>query len=1005
MTNNKFSMKQIQRTAIAIAVGMCFASVAYGQSAEGSINGKGKSGEKVTIVSTETGASRVITVDSNGNFSASKMPPGNYKVTSAGVTKEITVSIGSGTTVVMTTPEPAQTITVSGRRVLIDMNSTETSTVFTAEQMSSLPVAKDPNAVALLAPGVSKGDPNLGAGNLPSFGGASVAENGYYINGFDVTNIRNFLSYATLPFDAIGSQQIKSGGYGAEYGRSLGGIVSISTKRGTNKWKGGASIYMDPHSLVSSRKNVKDLDPEYPGTYSLYNSGRTFDKANANAYIGGPLVEDKLFVFGLVSSNRWSANTFDKTNSRHSSGGAPNGMLKIDFTPSDMHRLELTAITNKEESNFINYNHPVTAGPDGTPIPDPKYHYVTKHIGVDKNYQNVQSGGSVAIAKYTAYVTDNLTLSGLVGKVDHLLGRVIDTRSEVNCPVVLDEKLNEVGCWAKPWPGTPMRDANAPDDKDERRAYRFDIDYNIGNHNIRAGIDNQRFSSTQAGSTIAGGSYWRYYNGNATGTVNGVVGAVKPGQGYARQRITASTSGSFQVNNSAFYIEDNWKVTKALFLSGGLRAETFDNKNASGISFIKKDRMMAPRLGFAYDLTGSGDTKIFGNLGRYYIPVASNTNIRATRGESFIQRFYGYTAKDPKTQAPLGLTAEIGSPQIISDGSLPHPATIADTNLKPMNQDEVIMGFQRALTKEWTFGVKGIHRRINDGMDDYCSHIGFENWAKDKGYTNFKSNTMASCMMVNPGNDVTLMIDVNNDGNLVKSTVPAKYLGLAKYSRTHNSLEFTLDRPYNGKWGLSASYVLSKTTGTAEGYVNSVINQEDAGITQDFDFGSLTDGSDGRLSNDRRHTLKAFGNYSITDTLRVGFNAVVTSGRPTSCIGFVPAYRPDYVDAKNYTTASSYYCLNKEGKSVLVQRGTAGDTPWNATVDFQLAYMPKIGHGKLTLAMDVFNLLNSQRPVEVVERNDYSADTIAIGKRNPNYGQPSAFQAPRSIRFTGRYEF
>ncbi len=92
-------------------------------------------------------------------------------------------------------------------------------------------MARDINAIAILAPGVVRGDPDLGGGSLPSFAGASVAENGYYINGFDVTNIRNFLSYSNLPFEAIGAQQVKSGGYGAEYGRSLGGVISIVTKR------------------------------------------------------------------------------------------------------------------------------------------------------------------------------------------------------------------------------------------------------------------------------------------------------------------------------------------------------------------------------------------------------------------------------------------------------------------------------------------------------------------------------------------------------------------------------------------------------------------------------------------------------------------------------------------------------------------------------------------------------------------------------------------------------
>lgn len=498
--------------------------------------------------------------------------------------------------------------------------------------------------------------------------------------------------------------------------------------------------------------------------------------------------------------------------------------------------------------------------------------------------------------------------------------------------------------------------------------------------------------------------YWRYVT-STNGTVNGVANAVAPGKSYLRRRLILSTSGAFEVENNAMYIEDTWKVNKNLMAYGGLRSESFDNRNGDGVSFVKKDNLLAPRLGFSLNAKGDGSLKIYGNLGRYYIPVASNTNIRMTRGELFEHRFYSFASKDPRTQAPVGLGPEIGSAQIIGDGKLANPATIADRKLSPMNQDELILGFQQALTKDWTFGMKGISRRIKSGMDDYCSHIGFENWAKDKGYANFDSSTMAQCILLNSSKDVTLMIDVNNDGKLVESTMPAKYLGLSKYTRTHNALEFTLERPFDGKWGVQGSYTLAKTRGSAEGYVNSVINQEDAGVSQDFDFGSLTDGSNGYLSNDRRHTIKVFGNYMINDQLRLGMNAVASSGRPYSCIGFVPASRLDYSDAVGYTTASSYYCLNEKGQSVLVPRGTAGRTPWSARVDMQLSYMPKVGDGKLTLSMDIFNLLNSQQVQEVVERRDYSRDTVSEGKRNPDYGLPSSFQPPRSVRFTARYEF
>lgn len=987
----KFKASSIRLSAIAIAVGMLATGTAYGQSAEGFINGKGKSGDKVTVVNAETGSSRVVVVDSNGNFSLAKLQPGKYTLSAGGISKDVTVSIGSGTSVVMT--DAVQTVTVSGRRAVIDMNSTETNVVFTAEQMQALPVARDVNSIALLAPGVIKGDPDLGAGGLPSFGGASVAENGYYINGFDVTNIRNFLSYADLPFDAIGSQQVKSGGYGAEYGRSLGGVISLATKRGTNKWKSGASLIWAPDALRSTAKDVKSLDPESAGGYVVFGSARKDSAIEYNVYSGGPIIKDTLFFFGALTGNRDETDTFARGQSTNFKAGKPNGIIKIDFTPNDSNRLEFTAISNKKETEITDYIRPA-----GSPI------YQTSHVGAGAKSTQV-SGGDVLIGKYTGYLTDNLTISALVGSVNDKVTKTTGARqANQDCPVVLDNDFNEIGCWAKPWPGPSVRTPGVADDEDRRRAFRFDVDYSIGDHVIRAGIDNQKFTSAAAGSGQSGGAYW-LYRVSANGTINGVPNATTPGGTFARRRVANSTSGEFEVENNAMYIEDTWKVNKNLMAYGGLRSESFDNRNGDGVSFVKKDNLVAPRLGFSLNAKGDGTLKIYGNLGRYYIPVASNTNIRMTRGELFEQRFFTYTGVDPRTQAPTGLSAEIGSPQIVGDGSLANPATIADTKLSPMNQDELILGFQHALTKDWTFGMKGISRRINSGMDDYCSHIGFDNWAKDKGYANFDSSTMAQCILVNPGKDVTLMIDINNDGKLVESTVPAKYLGLSKYTRTHNALEFTLERPFDGKWGVQGSYTLAKTRGSAEGYVNSVINQEDAGVSQDFDFGSLTDGSNGYLSNDRRHTIKVFGNYMINDQLRLGMNAVASSGRPYSCIGFVPESRPDYSDAVGYTTASSYYCLNEKGQSVLVPRGTAGRTPWSATVDMQLSYMPKLGDGKLTLSMDIFNLLNSQQVQEVVERRDYSRDTVGEGKRNPDYGLPSSFQPPRSVRFTARYEF
>lgn len=84
---------------------------------------------------------------------------------------------------------------------------------------------------------------------MPSLGGASPAENVYYINGFNVTNSVNGVTFNQVPFEGVAQQEVKTGGYGPEYGRSLGGVLSVTTKRGTNEWKGGANVIFSSAQL------------------------------------------------------------------------------------------------------------------------------------------------------------------------------------------------------------------------------------------------------------------------------------------------------------------------------------------------------------------------------------------------------------------------------------------------------------------------------------------------------------------------------------------------------------------------------------------------------------------------------------------------------------------------------------------------------------------------------------------------------------------------------------
>ncbi len=1012
MTNTTNKLGLLSRTAISVAVSLCFASAAMAQSADGSIFGRTTSKAQVTVESLDSGSKRNITAEADGNFAFSKLAPGRYKVTAGGVTREVNVAIGSGTEVKFT---ELTVVTVAGSRTrsAIDVSSVESNTVLTQAEIQALPVPRSATAVALLAPGIVRGDADLGGGSLPAVGGASVAENGYYINGFDVTNIRNFIAYATLPFDAVDQQQIKTGGYGAEYGRSLGGVIAISTKRGTNTWKSGVAAYYSPKSLRGDGRNVLDKDPDHAGDYYIYSKDDERDEISVNAWTGGPIIKDKLFMYAIVEAPRLMTNDFKKESSERRTSSVPNGMIKIDYLPTSDHRFEYTGITNKKTDKIYDYHNP-----DTTP-------YLTYNYG-KPDYSTIKSGGTVSIFKYTGYLTDNLTFSAQAGRVFDLSGVEGGARTlGKDCPEVYDPAVNHMGCWVEPF-ANGARDPNAKDDSDTRKSSRFDLEYTIGTHTIRAGYDGQKFISAQAGgSTYSGGAYWRYLI-SASGAINGVPNAITPGGTYVRKRTSIQTSGEYEVKNSAIYLEDSWNVTKNILLYGGVRSESFDNKNSGGISFVKADNLLAPRFGASWNVFGDATLKVYGNAGRYYIPVASNTNIRATRLELSTQDFYTFTGKDPRTAAPTGLSAPIGVSTGNAGAQLPNPGTVADTDLQPMSQDEYILGFQKALSKNWAVGMKVTQRKVNDGMDDYCNTTGIAKWAADNGYTNFDYHDLAQCVLMNPGNPLALNVDVNNDGVLKSVVIPNSYLGLAKYKRKYQAMEISVDRPFDGTWGIAGSYTLAKSTGTAEGYVQSQLNQEDAGLTQDFDFGSFTNGADGYLPNDRRHQFKAYGNYQLTENWRLGFNFTASSGRPKSCIGYVPETAPDYYGPEGYgsltggsgeyNSASSYYCLDDQGRTKLTQRGTFGRTPWTNSTDLSVAYLKKFGTQRLTLQMDIFNIFNQRKVTEQDEQRDYSradsrasgpidpADFIA-GKINPNYGQPTGFQARRSVRFTARYEF
>lgn len=997
--------KNLKRSALSVALGLCFIGTVQAQSAVGSLFGTTRSGSEVTLENPQTGMKRTIHADASGRFTFSQLPPGIYKVTAEdGTVREVMVNVGTGSQVNFSAGSNANaldTVTVVGSRLAnpIDVSSVESTTVFTAEQIQALPVSSNVSSVALLAPGTVKGDSGLGSGNLASFGGSSVAENGYYINGFDVTNMRTMLSFADMPFQAIAQQQVKTGGYGAEYGRSLGGVISLVTKSGSNDWHFGGSVEWSPDWGRKSGKDVKTRDSHAENPLYAYRSDNEFERLTYSAYASGPIVKDKLFFFAMLEGRRNTDDVYRSLDSYSTRNTSPQAIVKLDWNINDSNRLEFTGLRNTSKYRRIDYQNPTGQ-------------YNTGVHGELQDSYRVENGGKLGILKYTGYLSDNFTLSGQYGYLNSILSHRDPPPPGADCPWAYDfgyttNLVREfLGCFSS----ATVTDLKAPPNEDVRKGFRIDGEWLLGDHKLRFGVDRETYDSFSRGSTYSGGINWAYYtvpnNSVATGiyagqpgrTVNGQL--VAPGAQYARSRVRQTSTASYQNINSAAYIEDNWQVTDNFMAYLGLRWEKFENKNGDGVSWVKSKYELAPRLGFAWDVNGDAQIKLFGNAGRYYIPVATNSSIRATGAESTTYNWYYVSGWNDRGE-PVGQGAQIGDTQVNGSLKAPHPSSVASANLSPMHQDEYILGAQFQLSDMWLVGLRGTYRKVKAGMDDACMLQPFVDWAADNGYTNFDDHSVPGCYIINPGKDVMLNLDVDGDGSLELATVPSRYFGLPEYKRSYTGLEFFWERA-SEKLQLQGSYTFSRSRGNMEGYVNSTLEQEDPGLTQDFDHSLFMDGGYGPLPNDRTHVIKAFGAYKFSNEWSLGGNFVASSGRPVNCQGFVPLELAGDYDVGTLTaySASSFYCLGSNGLRSLHQRGDQGRTPWTWTLDLSATYTPRWADGKLKFKVDVYNVFNNGRVVEYVETTEAARDVL-----NPDYRNHASYQTPRSLRFTLRYDY
>ncbi len=1018
------------------ALSLIAVSGAYAQSnATGTIYGNvgTTSGATVVIESIATNAKRTVTPDATGRFQATSLPPGLYRVQlmkgdAVVSTADIEVLLGQGVEAVFAAAgaQQLQTVQIAGSRAAIDVSTTNSGSTFTAAQLATLPLTQNLNSIIQLAPDTVKADPRYAGG--ASIGGGAPSENSYYINGFPVTNALTQLGSIELPWGAIQQAQVLTGGFGVEFGRSIGGVLNITTKSGTNTWTGGGSVYVEPNSLKSKQKDIYYPNTGAPenaatdGKLRVYNQNNGDTAYNYGAFVGGPIIKDKLFVFIAADQTRHHVSgtnggpppTPDIPGAIDASLVGTSGWVdehnkstrylgKLDWNITDNHRFEFTTLGDNYYADKTYYPFSYNTLSQGS---TPSY---SAHFQNEPGY-TPQVGGSANILKYTGNLTPDFTVTALYGqsKTKHVETYNPDLSGGLPGVIWTSTGRDQAAFTytnAQPLAG---QNIDPPSAEDTAKSFRLDAEYVWGAHTLRAGLDDNKLKSSSAGVVVAGGSTYSYrFTANPTkpvqfGPYTYVVadGSVEGNKGYyVRQRAFSSVTDA-RSDQSAQYIEDRWQVNKDVLVTLGLRNESFTGINGDGETYLDSKNFLSPRIGAVWDVSGNSTFKVFGNVGRYSVQTPTHLAVRGAGRSTLVDQYFTYTGVDPVTGAPTGLRPLTAAP-FSPDGEtgLPKdPNTVAAKDPKPSYQDELILGLEKALSPKLTFGGKVTYRQLKATMDDMCDERPFDRYADAHGID--RTNYAFNCITFNPGQSNRFLVDYGNNHQYTDVTLSAQELGFEKAKRTFFALDFFLEHPFSQGWYGKVAYTYSQSKGNTEGQTKSDIGQTDVSATQTWDFPELMEHSWGYLPSDRRHQIKAFGYYQLTPEWGFGGIGAVSSGRPKNCIGNYGGTSPDG-DYGGYGNAFFYCQFTGTTAPVITSRGSQGRLPWDYSIDANVVYQPYWAKG-LTLRADVFNLFNKQTAQAVYELHEPSNDPSTT---NGTYGQVLRYSAPRSVRMTAQYTF
>ncbi|HEY9128063.1 MAG TPA: TonB-dependent receptor, partial [Acidobacteriaceae bacterium] len=272
---------------------------------------------KILLESEATGVKRQTVSSGGGLYSFVSVAPGSYTLTvshdgfESSVQKNITVTVDQTNKINVTlrVGQVNEVVTVDASSSLIDTSNSTVGQLISSQTIDRVPLlTRDVYELVQLSAGVlpANGTANASSTNAIFNARSLIDVSSYTINGslqgsvyymldgspigVAENNIATILPAFQVPEDGVEEFRVETQNTPATYASGGGGVISLVSKSGTNKFHGDGFGYFRPSALAANDYFYKQNNPG-AGTPD-------FHRYQEGGAIGGPILRDKLFFFG-----------------------------------------------------------------------------------------------------------------------------------------------------------------------------------------------------------------------------------------------------------------------------------------------------------------------------------------------------------------------------------------------------------------------------------------------------------------------------------------------------------------------------------------------------------------------------------------------------------------------------------------------------------------------------------------------------------------------------------